>query len=557
MPSRSGREFTSLTRGPSSDSRRSIPVAKPGVIRYRVVDANRSRTVRRAVRGAVRRSPGLSERFEAYESVCRQLAKALLDVPAPEQAAARRERVRELSERREKLEVALSEESEVFREEQDSRRLASAELAAGLPEGAVLVDFLVYRHLEPREPGRTGPSKWQTRCVAFVVRPGAEAARVDLGPAEAIDGLVGEWRAEVKRGGSGAVPGGRLRDLVWAPVSKHLGAARTVLVSPDGALARLPFVALPGAEPGSFLLDEYAFATVAVPRLLPALLAKGAAGGKTGSLLLVGEVDYGAKPGAPESDALASARAAPRAGLRGAWDPLPGTRSEVLAVLDSFERRFEGGEAKTLRRERATEEAFREAAGRDRFLHVATHGFFAPAEVRSALAGEDREGVFGEERPLTGFHPGLLSGIVLAGANLPVESGADDGILTALEVAALDFAGTELVVLSACETGLGEVAGGEGVLGLQRAFQMAGARSAVTSLWKVDDRAANLLMTLFYEKLWGEGIPKAEALRQAKLALMRDEGIRGLRVEEPATGEPPGRLPPVLWAAFTLSGDWR
>src|SRR5213078_1602900 len=103
---------------------------------------------------------------------------------------------------------------------------------------------------------------------------------------------------------------------------------------------------------------------------------------------------------------------------------------------------------------------------------------------------------------VAGFHPGLLSGIVLAGANRPPQAGQDDGILTALEVAELDLGQVELATLSACETGLGEVAGGEGLLGLQRAFQVAGARSVVASLWKVDDRATQELMGAFYKAYW-------------------------------------------------------
>src|SRR5439155_18188593 len=123
--------------------------------------------------------------------------------------------------------------------------------------------------------------------------------------------------------------------------------------------------------------------------------------------------------------------------------------------------------------------------------------------------------------------PLILAGVVLAGANRPQklnEWGApigDDGILTGEEVAALDLAGTELVVLSACETGVGEVAGGEGVFSLQRAFHLAGARTVIGSLWKVNDEATEALMVAFYQNLWQKKLGKLEALRQAQLALLR------------------------------------
>src|SRR5262249_50869948 len=108
---------------------------------------------------------------------------------------------------------------------------------------------------------------------------------------------------------------------------------------------------------------------------------------------------------------------------------------------------------------------------------------------------------------ISGNHPGLLSGIALAGANLPPRPGEDDGIMTALEVSSLDLQNVELAVLSACETGLGQTAGGEGTLGLQRAFQVAGARTTITSLWSVDDAATQTLMVEFYKRLWDKDHP--------------------------------------------------
>ena len=180
-------------------------------------------------------------------------------------------------------------------------------------------------------------------------------------------------------------------------------------------------------------------------------------------------------------------------------------------------------------------------------------------------------------RGVVGFHPGLLSGVALAGANRPPEPGQDDGILTATEVAELDLSGVELVALSACETGLGESAGGEGVLGLQRAFQEAGVGSVVASLWSVDDAATRAMMERFYQDLWQEGLGKLAALREAQLWMLRGGPARGgqgdgdpgqqsrPRAEGPASrrGVEPlpepgeGRVRPYYWAAFVLSGDWR
>jgi CHAT domain-containing protein len=229
-----------------------------------------------------------------------------------------------------------------------------------------------------------------------------------------------------------------------------------------------------------------------------------------------------------------------------------------------------------------------------RHLHLATHGFFeSPARVAAIRAGLKWDG-FGlagvgssEESASLALSPLLHSGVALVGAARKTEDtgpGAqgslpdrEDGILTAEEVQSLDLRGTELVVLSACETGLGDLEAGQGVLGLQRAFQAAGARAVVASLWKVDDAATRVLMERFYANLWTKKLNKLEALRQAQLDVLRDPSLVEARRVQPsprglsATAEPlpdggradrsrPGvarRSDPALWAAFLLSGDGR
>jgi CHAT domain-containing protein len=152
--------------------------------------------------------------------------------------------------------------------------------------------------------------------------------------------------------------------------------------------------------------------------------------------------------------------------------------------------------------------------------------------------------------------------------------------LTAEEVISLDLRGTDLVVLSACESGLGRKAEGEGVLGLQRAFHLAGSRTVVASLWSVSDPATSVLMEQFYSRLWGEKkVSRLEALRQAQLFVLHNPKVVLARAEElrkragatvalrgvgrksallPADGKfGDTRSHPAWWAAFVLSGDWR
>jgi CHAT domain-containing protein len=402
-------------------------------------------------------------------------------------------------------------------------------------------------------------------------------AQLDLGAVQPITTAIDQWRLGIHRSQppkDQPDPGTRLRRLLWQPLEAHLQGAKTVLISPDGALARLPLDALPGSKPDTYLIEETALALVPVPQLLPELLApRKEADQSRPSLLLVGDVDYDAEPGRAET-ASPSAPRGTRTGTLFAFGHLDGTREEIAGLQHAFKQRFPGQAGMVLSKDQATKAVFKQQASKFRWLHLATHGFFAPPELRSALAPVENSktnpggiadlghGLF-ERQGVSGFHPGLLSGLVLAGANHPPADGQDDGILTALEVAEMDLGGVEQAVLSACETGLGQLAGGEGLLGLQRAFQVAGARSVVASLWQVPDEATQVLMERFYTNLWQKKMSRLEALTEAQRWLLsqglKHPGlVRGMvrrdRKEETSSD---GRMPPFYWAAFVLSGDWR
>ncbi|HZT80652.1 MAG TPA: CHAT domain-containing protein [Gemmataceae bacterium] len=278
-------------------------------------------------------------------------------------------------------------------------------------------------------------------------------------------------------------------------------------------------------------------------------------------MLALGGIDCESGPKKPVPD-----KAGP------AFPPLPGTLLEAQAVAGLYRKAFPDARADVLSGADATKARLkRDLARGPRVVHVAGHGFFAPPTTVSAL----RAGGTGDGLPAgapANFSPLLLSGLVMAGgARAP--AAADDSILTAEEVTSLDLRGCELVVLSACETGLGEAAGGEGVLGLQRAFHAAGARTLVTSLWKVDDAATSVLMEEFYTNLWRKKLSKLEALRQAQLSVLKEPkrvekrrkelgdelSRRGLKlgVAKPVARGEKGRSHPALWAAFLLSGEPR
>jgi CHAT domain-containing protein len=351
-----------------------------------------------------------------------------------------------------------------------------------------------------------------------------------------------------------------LAGLVFAPLVPQLDEVTTLTVVPDGVLHRLSFAALPMESPtGStnFLDERFALQQLVRSRdLLSGTRSLNRFVSPSSSrILLIGNPAFTGR-----NDGVSSYT------VRG-WQDLPGTEKEVddLAALC---REF-GVTAVTMQRGEASEKALKHLSGdAPRVLHLATHGYFYPvrppreggggtseyryARGRTAPAfrGDPDAGDPGEGEPdaLRGRgtiaaegHPLLRSGLILAGANAawsgrPVDESGNDGILTAMEVSQLDLEKTELVVLSACETALGDIRTGEGVFGLQRAFLAAGVSSLVMSLWKVSDQATAEFMVHFYRS-WLSGASKRDALREAR---------RQLREQY---------TDPQIWAAFVLVGQ--
>ncbi len=480
------------------------------------------------------RDPGSAAAAARLEGVTRALA-ALRSSPT-----ATKERLDQLREEQDEAQAELSKLSAAFRATRERERVTPGSLAKALPEGAVLIDYLFYHD----------------RLTAFVLRRGRTAVRVDLGRAAPVEEAVREWRPLLTRGKDGRVQSAVLRRLIWAPLEKHLEGTKVVLISPDGVLGTVPFAALPGKRSGSYLIEDIALAAIPAPSALPELLSPAWKEGRLPpSLLVASDLRYDPDGGAKAPPAGADDRSGPR-DPRQKFVRLAETATEGLAVRVAFEKLFKGGRATVLSEGEATKSAVRKALAEVRYAHLATHGFFAPETARNALAhgGKARHG---ERAGVTGWHPLLLSGLALSDANREPKGGEEDGILTALEVSEMDLTKLELAVLSACETGLGKIAGGEGLLGMQRAFAAAGARSVIASLWQVDDRATRALIGDFYRAAWGkEVISRAEALRLAQMSMLR-EGVRRGVVKELEAEKGTLRAPPYYWAAFVLSGDWR
>ncbi|HEU5059728.1 MAG TPA: CHAT domain-containing protein [Kofleriaceae bacterium] len=438
-------------------------------------------------------------------------------------------------------------ETEVKRLEDQVRRKSAAYRATSqpielarvqkmIPADAALVEIVVYQPFDARKWGMNVKLEPRRYASYLVGRTGAPRW-IDLGEAEGIDKAADRFLEALADPDSADVDklGRALYDRTLRPVVAQLGQSKTtkLLVAPDGLLNLVPLGAMVD-ETGKHLVRRFTFTYLTSGR---DLLRIGAGAKPKSSPLIVADPTFDDEAG--QTGGTRGRRSRDFRSMK--WSRLPGTAEEADALARLLT------DARVLRGSRATEASLKKASG-PRVLHIATHGFFLPAapppkaEIASELtAAGPPTTVFatptavdssGPENPL------LRSGLALAGAN-KLSSGGEDGILTALEAAGIDLWGTQLVVLSACETGVGKVTEGDGVHGLRRALVIAGAETLVMSLWQVDDKATRELMTGYYERL-GQGEGRSEALRQVQLKMLRSER----------------RSHPYYWASFVPTGNW-
>jgi len=376
-----------------------------------------------------------------------------------------------------------------------------SEVRRALQPGEALVDFLVSEH----------------DVRAWITRPDASLLTIDLGAASTLEDAVEALLARLMR--TTAPERGisveassetqtwesaseRLFDLLWTRLAPHLAGVDQVFVRPDGFLGGLPLEVL--TKDDRFLCESWSFV---YGQDLEGMLSSKPEGSAAMGLLVVGDVDYG--PG---------------------WAPLPATVAECRTILDLYEARSGAAPGVWLGGDQATTQRVSMKSPGMSNLHFATHAFFDAPDGRT-------DGSI--EQQIASEIPALSVGLVLA------PTPADDDLLTAEEVGWLDLAAADLVVLSACQSGVGQVQPGEGMIGLRRSFLLAGARTVVSSLWPVEDQATSDLMGDFYRNLWEQGLPKHEALNAARLKMLAENRMR--------FGDPR----PWTFGAFVLSGSSR
>jgi CHAT domain-containing protein len=417
-----------------------------------------------------------------------------------------------------------------------------------LPAGSAYVDFVRYHAVDFRKTYNDA-AKPPARYAAWIMKPGSDVQIVDLGDAEPIERAVAGARRTLKQAPTEVRDVGEpqaaaeahkaLADLarrVLQPLQAHIDDAERWIFCPDGNLWLVPWAALP-IDGSTFAIEKHTIHLVISGRDL--ILDPLKLDLKAREPLVVADPDFDLAPvGIQRRPLVAPDPANPRlraAGLQlDRVSRLPHTAIEGELVADRLAK-WLGSRPRTLFDKEALAGTVR-ATKAPRVLVLATHGFFLPEP--EAPAGHSIKPKL--ENPL------MRCGLLLAGSNnaRTARADQDNGVLTGLDVVGLDLRGTELVVLSACETGLGVVNNGEGVAGLRQAFQLAGAESVMASLWAVPDRDTAMLMVRVFDEL-AAGKGRAEALQSAQRAQI----ARRRKVF--------GAAHPFFWAAFTITGPGR
>jgi len=496
-----------------------------------------------------------------------QIARRILEGPQPGDGVQHLQLLTTWQSRREQIEQQLAREIPEMGMQEMLRKGDRHAVASVLPDSASLIEFARLEIYDFGALPGCGELRWKpARYAAFILSKAGVIKMVDLGEAKPIDDLTTTFReaisgkdesgrfqrsprstsprSEMSSLGQPDSIGVRLRKLVVDPLLSAVGDNRRIVIAPDDKLCLLPFEALCD-EQRQYLVDIFEISYVSTGRQLVRLQDK-STGRPAQSNLVAADPDFmlAANSGGgtlPETGKERPDRAT-GAGLqhimRGSgiqFRPLPATRKEgerIAKLLRSDP--ILGGDVLESRLKQCCS---------PRILHLATHGFFLP-RLPSNPNREEAFAVRFDEPRLRGpgmENPLLRSGLALAGAQTWIEGGsppeeAEDGLLTAEDVTGMDLIGTEMVVLSACDTGIGEALPEDGVFGLRRAFELAGARTLIMSMWKVPDDLTGRLMDRFYHHLRnGEG--RLHALRQAQAEIRRQH-------------------PDVYaWAGFICQGD--
>jgi tetratricopeptide (TPR) repeat protein len=457
----------------------------------------------------------LIELFEKWIQVKQEIAKQY--TMSIEERTANPE---DLEKQANELERSLVRSSSEFSDFEKSLKVDWTSVKNGLKEGEAAIEFTHFAH------GRDSVMY----CAMIVTHNCDNPLMIPLFEEKQLQQLLGSFAGNNYQYinsiyGKNSQDNSALYNLIWKPMESSLGGISTVYVSPTGLLHKISFSAI-SKELNHYLIDDYKLHVLSTTANVTTDIKL--AVNEDMSVGLFGGIAYTTVPATAET-----------------WNYLKGTLDETLMIKQLMQGQLK--QVETVTDSLATEEKFKELAPQSHVLHVATHGFFFPDPEQIRLSIESVKEVgeiefrggsptFGMTNFVQNQNPLMRSGLVFAGVN-DFWSGAkaikgDDGVLTALEVINIDLRKNMLVVMSACETGLGDIAGSEGVYGLQRAFKMAGTNFLIMSLWQVPDKETSEFMQNFYTLLIQEkDLQKAFTQTQSKMRQQYD---------------------PYFWAAFVL-----
>ena len=496
----------------------------------------------------------------------RKLANLVVAMPKPGQEDARKEEIERLTQQEQRLGRQLAQlvgqpaNTGAWIELDEIRQALSAEEA--------LINIARFKPFDLKSERKGIDDRWQpARYAAWVVPPvgQGEVRIVDLGAAEEIDQLVEQARQAIGEAGKQdgpirqegeVVAEEQLRETldqvslrIWQPLADQLPAAsKRLILSPDGALWLLPWSAIPLGE-DKYLVEDYSLRFAISGRELAAPEGKS----ESKRSLLFADPAFNLSPEKIRAAVQAifrnlrfdedAHRGLVSQSALGRVPQLPNTLLEAQAISPSVEA-MTGREPIQYLGPYALESVVKRVKS-PQVMVLSTHGYFLSDQqvnqtddVAQTPGTRSASLLTTEGKPLE--NPLLRCGLLLAGCNQP-PVGRDDGILTGMEIVGIDLRGTDLVVLSACETGVGEVRTGEGVAGLRQAFQLAGAKAVVSTLWQVPDRDSAVIMKDFFENLAADQ-NQAEALRNSQLERIESRRRRY------------GAAHPFFWAAWTTTG---
>lgn len=484
------------------------------------------------------RDPALTDVSNELTAERKRLAALTLSGPTPETKDNHIEIVHDLEEKINLLEGKLGRASVRYQETAGSGTID--QIVTVVPEDSALVDFLVYRDGDKermlaatvvKKKGKPPVYNLVTYDNVAEITAAVQKYRTTIQDEEVTDD-------DIQKGGQSVY------NMVWAPLGKDVNAAKQVYLVPDGILNILPINALVNDKKHFLIEDVDLHILSSVRDLMRSRVAPA-----NGGYLINAGPDYNLE-GTVDKNAIDSAKgrrsAEQRDGLRAfssgmrglKFDPLPGAEKEGRLIVEKVEGKKH--QYTVYNKAEAQEKVLKAIEATPEVLHIATHGFFLKADdsLRKRLLKLQRSADI--QVPPPGDNPLLRSGLAFAGINSNAQflgeiDTENDGVLTALEVLGLNLSGTKLAVLSACETGLGEIHEGEGVYGLRRAFQEAGVGSVISSLWEVSDAGTQTLMTQLYGKLLN-GASTHQALRETQIAMLKSKQWSN----------------PYIWSAFMM-----